>query len=523
MTEPEKSGESSPVIEIPEQEDERRNNLSSRKRRKISKRAAIINAHSWGLNSVRHYSAKLIHMLYQPSQEILITLLQSFAVFLAYYIRTNTYQTTDLGYAFIGGLSLSVALLVSPLATFLVGWGKCGTRPTIWLGVIFETLAFIGSSFASELWHIILAQGVSFGIGLGLMFVASAPVSSQWFYKKRSYAQGWTAAGSGFGGLVYSLATNAMIESIGLAWTFRTLAIICFVVNGVATFFIRDRNHAVGSVHVAFNWALFKRPPFIMFELWMTFSLIGYIILVFSIVAYCQVVGLSASQASLVGALFNLAQGIGRPAVGLSSDSLGRFNVAQLATLWCGLLCLFVWMFGARTYAGCIVFALLSGAVAGTMWAAFTPICAEVVGLQMLPSGKFSLTHFNSIFSLKEISLTTGKKNIALSITWLFLVLPATFAEVIGLSLRSPGSWGYRDVQLFTAFMYIGAFIFGWILRAWKVWEVERVRRDKEQREITTHEDSVMPSTQLRRHASRASTVKEKVLHLKGLWSVQRV
>ncbi|KAI0508492.1 major facilitator superfamily domain-containing protein [Xylaria bambusicola] len=486
MPEPEKSGEPSPVIEVPAQQDEVRSVEAQQPQQSQTQEefkeggygwivvtaVAIINAHSWGLNS-------------------------SFAVFLAHYIRTNAYQTTAIGYAFIGGLSLSVAFLISPLATFLVGWEKCGTRPTILLGVIFETAAFIGSSFASELWHIILAQGVSFGVGLGLMFVASAPVSSQWFYKKRSYAQGWTAAGSGFGGLVYSLATNAMIENLGLPWTFRTLAIICFVVNGIATFFIRDRNHAVGSVHIAFNWALFKRPSFIMFELWMTFSLIGYIILVFSIVAYCQVVGLSASQASLVGALFNLAQGVGRPAVGLSSDSLGRFNVAQLCTLWCGLLCLFVWMFGARTYAGCIVFALLSGSVAGTIWAAVTPICAEVVGLKMIPS--------------------------ALSITWLFLVLPATFAEVIGLSLRSPGSWGYRNVQLFTAFMYIGAFIFGWILRAWRVWEVERVRLDKEQREITAGEDGVVPSTQLRRHASRASTVKEKVLHLKGLWSVQRV
>jgi hypothetical protein len=37
-------------------------------------------------------------------------LIQSFAVFLAYYIRTNTFQTTDLGYAFIGGLSLSIGI-----------------------------------------------------------------------------------------------------------------------------------------------------------------------------------------------------------------------------------------------------------------------------------------------------------------------------------------------------------------------------------------------------------------------------
>ncbi|KAI0866403.1 major facilitator superfamily domain-containing protein [Xylaria cubensis] len=433
---------------------------------------AFLNAHTWGLNS-------------------------AYAVFLAYYIRTNTFHTTALGYAFIGGLSLSIAFLVSPLATFLAGWDKCGTRLTIFIGVIFEAVAFIGSSFSTELWHIILSQGVSFGLGLGLTFVSSAPVPAQWFKKRRSLANGFVASGSGFGGLIYSLATNAMIQNIGLTWTFRTLAIICFVVNGIATFFVRDRNKAVSSVHVAFNWKLFKRPSFIMFQLWMTLSLIGYVILVFSIVAYSQAVGLTPSQASLVGALFNLAQGLGRPAIGLSSDAVGRLNIANLSSLWCGLLCLFVWTFGARTFAGCIVFALLSGAVAGTMWAAVTPVCAEVVGLALIPS--------------------------ALSITWIVLVLPATFAEVIGLSLRTSGTWGYRDVQLFTGFMYIGAFIFGWILRAWKVWEIEQAHLNKEQRELAIRDDGVVPSAELRRHTSRASTVKEKVLHLRGLWAVQRV
>ncbi|KAI1175397.1 major facilitator superfamily transporter [Nemania sp. FL0916] len=392
---------------------------------------ALINAHTWGLNS-------------------------SFAVFLAYYIKTNTFETSELGYAFIGGLSISIAFLVSPIATFLAGWDKFGTRLTIFTGIIFEVISFVGSSFAVELWHIILTQGVSFGVGLGLIFVTSAPVPAQWFRKKRSLANGCVAAGSGFGGLVYSLATNAMIENIGLAWTFRSLAIICFVVNGVACYFIRDRNKALNSVHMAFNWKLFKRPSFVMFQLWLTLSLIAYAILVFSIVAYCQAVGLSSSRASLVGALFN-----------------------------------------PRTFAGCIVFALLSGSVAGVMWATVTPICAEVVGIAMIPS--------------------------ALSISWLVLVLPATFAEVIGLSLRTTGTWGYLDAQLFTGFLYIGAFIFGWILRAWKVWELEQARLDKEQRELAIRDDGVVPSTELRRHATRASTVKEKVVHLRGLWAIQRV
>ncbi|KAI0011258.1 major facilitator superfamily domain-containing protein [Xylariaceae sp. FL0662B] len=229
----------------------------------------------------------------------------------------------------------------------------------------------------------------------------------------------------------------------------------------------------------------------------MILSIIAYIILVFSIVAYCQAVGLTASEASLVGALFNLAQGFGRPAVGLSSDKIGRLNIVNLGTLFCGLLCLFLWTFGARSLASCIIFALLSGSVAGIMWATVAPICAEVVGLALIPS--------------------------ALSMTWLVLVLPATFAEVIGLSLRKPGPWGYFHVQLFTAFLYIGAFMFSWALRAWKVWELKEAHLTKEQRERAIRDNGVVPPLELERQPSRASTIRKGLSILRGFWAIERV
>ena len=60
----------------------------------------------------------------------------------------------------------------------------------------------------------------------------------------------------------------------------------------------------------------------------------------------------------------------------------------MLCTLASGVFCLFLWIFAARSLAGCIVFALLCGSVAGVMWATLAPVCAEVVGLALIPSGK---------------------------------------------------------------------------------------------------------------------------------------
>lgn len=48
---------------------------------------------------------------------------------------------------------------------------------------------------------------------------------------------------------------------------------------------------------------------------------------------------------------------------------------------------------------------------------------------------------------------------VAMSITWLVLVLPATFAEVIGFSLVTPGRDGYLHVQIYTGCMFLAAFV----------------------------------------------------------------
>ncbi|KAK4130412.1 MFS general substrate transporter, partial [Trichocladium antarcticum] len=373
----------------------------------------LVNAHTWGLNS-------------------------SYAVFLAYYLRSGTIiGSSPLSFAFVGGLSISIAMLVSPAVTWCVG--RFGTAFTLRVGAVFEAASFIGASFSTHIWHLLLSQGVCFGLGLGFCFTATIGVVPQWFTKRRSFANSVATSGSGFGGLIYSLGTNAMISNIGLAWALRILAIIAFVVIGSASLVVRDRNKAVGAVHVAFHKDLFKQGNFLLFVGWGFFAIFGYVIVVFSITDYALQMGFSADQGSIAAAMFNLSQGIGRPLIGLASDRVGRINVAALSTLIAGLTAYFIWIFAGTHFAGLIVYALF-GMFAGCIWPCVAPVGAEVVGLQLLPS--------------------------ALSLYWLVLVLPSTFAEVIGLSLRTSGVNGYLNVQIFTATMFIVGFVFLWILRS---------------------------------------------------------
>ncbi|CAG8359616.1 unnamed protein product [Penicillium salamii] len=386
-----------------------------------------INAHTWGINS-------------------------SYGVFLSHYLSHNVFpDTSPLFYAFTGGLSISCALLVAPLATHFIH--KWGTRFVLNLGIFFETLSLIGSSFATLKWHIMLSQGVCFGWGMGFLFVGSVGIAPQWFNKRRSVAMGITAAGSGLGGLIYSLAVGAIIPRYGLGWAFRILGIISCVVNLVCCNLLRDRNKAVGSRFTAFHLPLLRRPEFLLFLGWGVFSMLGYVALLFSVANFALSVGLSSHQGSIVSALLNLGQGLGRPCVGMFSDRLGRMNIATLLTFLCGLFCLVIWTSADNMGVVCF-FAILVGTVSGTYWATVSPVLVEIIGIRDLPSG--------------------------LSITWITLVSPCTVSEAIALQLRSSSGGGtsYLRVQLFTGFMYIGAALCLWLVRGWKVGEIERAQRE---------------------------------------------
>ncbi|KAJ9627744.1 hypothetical protein H2203_002957 [Taxawa tesnikishii (nom. ined.)] len=382
---------------------------------------AFINAHTWGLNS-------------------------SYGVFLSYYLANNVFPgATSLEFAFVGSLSIACALLVSPVATITTR--KFGTRTTLLTGVVFETASLIGASFAWQIWHLFLSQGICFGFGMGFLFVGSVGVVPQWFTTRRSLANGIATAGSGFGGLIYSLATGAMIPSIGLPWAFRVLGIIACVVNGICAVLMRDRNKAIGSSQLAFDVKLFKRVEYLLLLGFGWFSMLGYVVLLFSLANYARTVGLSAHQAATVSALLNLGQALGRPPIGYFSDAIGRINMAGLMTFISGLFALVIWT-NAKSYGVLIFYALLGGTVAGTFWTTIAPVSAEVVGLKDVPS--------------------------ALNICWIVLVLPCTFSEPIALEIVAFDG-DYLGAQLFTGFMYVAAAACILFLRGWKVGEVDEV------------------------------------------------
>lgn len=121
--------------------------------------------------------------------------------------------TSQLTYAYIGGLCISQITFIAPLVTKSIH--ILGTNHTILIGIVLETGALIAASFATKTWHLFLTQGAMFGWGCSFLYVGSVGIIPQWFERRKSVANGIAAGGGAFGGTVYTLATRSMIDRFG--------------------------------------------------------------------------------------------------------------------------------------------------------------------------------------------------------------------------------------------------------------------------------------------------------------------
>ncbi|KAJ3523167.1 hypothetical protein NM208_g12558 [Fusarium decemcellulare] len=273
-----------------------------------------------------------------------------------------------------------------------------------------------------------------------------------------------------------------MIQNLGLIWTLRILSLVTFIVNITFTVLIKDRYKTLAPRQLAFDTSLFRRIEYILVLAFGAFSMLGYFVLIFTLANYANEIGLDASQAAIVSSMFSLGQTVGRPVLGHLGDSLGRINMATLMTLLAGILSLTIWV-NAKTYGVLLLFSLLGGIPAGTFWISASPILADVIGLENLPSG--------------------------LSILWLVLVLPSTFSSPVALQIFSK-TGSYIGAQLFTGLAFIAAGVCMGLLRGWAITRAKSLMSSSAV-QADSQTESQGPSNNRLGHVNIRSTVTNSV------------
>ncbi|BEI88111.1 uncharacterized protein CcaverHIS019_0108290 [Cutaneotrichosporon cavernicola] len=334
----------------------------------------------------------------------------AFGIYLAYDLENPRFKgARDIDFAFIGSLSLSLALAVAPFSNFLARtyhW-----RIPLMTGSVCVTAGQILAGFCTSIWQLYLTQGVLFAIGLGMTMVVSGPIVTQWFGLKRAFAVGIVSAGSGGGALFFSNITRLTLSHLDRRWA-------C-VINGCisaaglipAILFFKTRSTKLKVRFEPFQISFFKNPGFICMCFWGGFILFAYAIGIYTIPLYAvQGLGMTQKDGSTLQSLLAVGQIVGRPLSGYFLDKVGRFNGAIVTTLIASISCLAVWLV-AQNFHVLAFAAFLQGASSGVFWSTCQALLTDLVGIRDMAS--------------------------ALSVLWFSIVAPGIVSQPIAIWLTN--------------------------------------------------------------------------------------
>ncbi|KAK4509767.1 uncharacterized protein ATC70_007069 [Mucor velutinosus] len=298
-------------------------------------------------------------------------------------------KTNLLKIAFVGtsasALMLALGMFITPVIQ------KIGFRGTMCIGTIVAPLALILASFATELWHVYLSQGILFGIGAAFVFSPSVTLPSQWFTAKRALATGIAVSGSGIGGVCLSPMTQRLMVSIGYRNALRVQGAFGFGLLCISTALATSRYRPPPSLNSKNRWYHIYDSSLISrrFLLLLGFSFFvpfGYVAPFFLAPQYVQSIGLDTSTGAAMISVMSAANAVCRITLGYLADRSGRFNTMFCCTFLAGVFTMVIWQF-ATNYGAFVAYCVLYGLTAGGFVSLLPVITADIVGVENIQRG----------------------------------------------------------------------------------------------------------------------------------------
>ncbi|KAI8805032.1 major facilitator superfamily domain-containing protein [Cladochytrium replicatum] len=323
-----------------------------------------------------------------------------FASFVIYFVTLGIqyswgiYQSHLLATATFPSASQTLLSLVGTLSSgtlFLLGLisGRLAERfefrIMISIGSILLVISLVLASFATEVWHLLLTQGLLFGVGSSLVYYPALSLPSQWFLKRRSVATGIAVSGSGIGGFVFSNVVARLVLAVGFRWTLRITALIVLVCMGVVVAIVRAR--IPPKPHATTNWGMFKDPRFAMFFFMCFLATFGYLIPFVYLPSFgAQVIGLTLEQGSVILSITNFGAAAGRIVLGMGADQyIGKINMLTIC-MFLSAVCTLLWWPFTNSFGSLLAFGFVNTFFSGGFISMFPVVIAELYGVERLPS-----------------------------------------------------------------------------------------------------------------------------------------
>ncbi|KAJ1019374.1 hypothetical protein NDA13_006290 [Ustilago tritici] len=105
-------------------------------------------------------------------------------------------------------------------------------RTMVMVSLVVSALCILVASLSTNIAMLIAFQGGFFGTTSGVLLTPVVLYLPQWFDKRRGFATSVIFMGSSVGGVVFPLVFNALLTSVGFAWTMRAWSLAQIVLSG---------------------------------------------------------------------------------------------------------------------------------------------------------------------------------------------------------------------------------------------------------------------------------------------------
>ncbi|KIW80440.1 hypothetical protein Z517_07056 [Fonsecaea pedrosoi CBS 271.37] len=293
----------------------------------------------------------------------------AFGLFQNYYETSFLKTSSASDISWIGTVASYLLIVIGIISGPLFDLGHY--RSMLFGGAAMSCLGIFMLSLSSQYYQIILTQGICTGLGCGVLFIPGMALVSRSFKTRRAIALGVVSCGAPFGGIIYTIVFQQLIDSLGFAWTVRVIGFIMLASYLLAFPLLLWGATNFGDISSGTTRKLFDRAAFkdigFWFYTWANFFLFtGYLVPFFYIPSYAQFV-LGTSRAL---ALYSVVIAQGSSVVGRMIASTAALHIGvMIPWLICGfvsaILCL-AWI-GIHSIGAFCAFTALYGFFSGAL------------------------------------------------------------------------------------------------------------------------------------------------------------
>ncbi|EME86452.1 uncharacterized protein MYCFIDRAFT_181959 [Pseudocercospora fijiensis CIRAD86] len=263
--------------------------------------------------------------------------------------------------------------LMMPILFTLLDRGRWSVfrRSVAITGILLSTIAFLLSSFSTQLWHLIILQGVLAALGNTMLYSPTTLYLDEHFKAGRATAYGAILSSKNIVGTACPLLFSTLLNRVGFRWSLRIWSLIVLT-TGIIGIGVMPRQSSTSAVRRSpqkVPWSFLKHKTFYIYSIAnVTFSA-GYGTPQTYLSSYARdTLHLSRISSALMITLFNIPGIISCVGFGLLSDRAGISATVNtlISAAGTSLTALLLWGLASnRIEAVLVLFALCCGFFAG--------------------------------------------------------------------------------------------------------------------------------------------------------------